>query len=443
MEGKFTEINFSDTENPVSRDSSTDNTSESETSSTRSDTSSKGSGQQSSFQRQVVVVSWDLIVEEAQLIVKNEPFMKTHINELILGHRRLSSCLTAILTAEFAGVSNANMWKELFSSAFEDSKTSTEQLTYPKLSAEALRKIATLTDLALYDLAAVRDRDPATSNLFEPMLYHKGFKAILAYRVAHLLWVQGRTNAALLIQSRCSQVLGVDIHPAAEIGPGFMLDHGTGVVIGETAKVGAHCSFLHGVTLGSTGKDKGDRHPKIGSSVLIGCGASVLGNIRVGNCCKIGAGSIVLKSLPDRATAVGNPARIIGYSTAPCAASEMDTALQKVLTHTGEKFSDTWSVSMDNSTVFDEADTTKRSKLDEKDTALALTLRFGVRPSADNVSSLFRQVDQDNDGLIDRREFEMLAAKLADAKAANVVARAATTVTSNWTSSFLDSVFGK
>ncbi len=125
-------------------------------------------------------------------------------------------------------------------------------------------------------------------------------------------------------------------------GEGLMIDHGTGVVIGETSIVGKNCSFLHGVTLGSTGKDKGDRHPKIGNDVLIGCGTTVLGNINVGNCCKIGSGSIVLKSLPSQSTAVGNPARIVGKSLCPSAAASMDVALKYVITEDGKRYDTTW-----------------------------------------------------------------------------------------------------
>ena len=145
------------------------------------------------------------------------------------------------------------------------------------------------------DLAAVYDRDPACSRYIEPLLYFKGFHALVTHRFAHELWKQGRRDFALYLQSQSSRIFAVDINPAARIGIGIMLDHGTGIVIGETAVVGDDCSILQGVTLGGTGKETGDRHPKIGNNVLISVGAKVLGNIKVGDCSRVGAGSVVLE----------------------------------------------------------------------------------------------------------------------------------------------------
>ncbi|NJO34326.1 MAG: serine O-acetyltransferase, partial [Rhodospirillales bacterium] len=142
------------------------------------------------------------------------------------------------------------------------------------------------------DLAAVYDRDPACSRYIEPLLYFKGFHALVTHRFAHELLKQGRRDFALYLQSQSSRIFGVDINPAARIGIGIMLDHGTGIVIGETAVIGDNCSLLQGVTLGGTGKETGDRHPKIGNNVLISAGAKVLGNIKVGNCSRVAAGSV-------------------------------------------------------------------------------------------------------------------------------------------------------
>lgn len=162
------------------------------------------------------------------------------------------------------------------------------------------------------DLAAVLERDPACTRYLEPFLYYKGFHALVTHRFAHELWRQGRRDFALYLQSQSSRMFSVDIHPAARLGKGLMLDHATGIVIGETASVGDDCSFLHAVTLGGSGKETGDRHPKIGACVLIGAGAKVLGNIHVGNCSRIAAGSVVLMDVPPHVTVAGVPARVVG-----------------------------------------------------------------------------------------------------------------------------------
>ncbi len=177
------------------------------------------------------------------------------------------------------------------------------------------------------DLAAVRDRDPACRRYIEPLLYFTGFHALGTHRFAHELLNQGRRDFALYLQSQSSRIFGVDINPAARLGIGIMLDHGTGIVIGETAAVGDNCSLLQGVTLGGTGKETGDRHPKIGHSVMIGSGAKVLGNIRVGNCSKIAAGSVVLKKVPPNTTVAGVPAKVIGPAGCPEPARTMDQRL--------------------------------------------------------------------------------------------------------------------
>jgi len=148
------------------------------------------------------------------------------------------------------------------------------------------------------------------------VLYYKGFHAIQTHRLAHWLWNRGRKDFAYYLQSRSSAVFQCDIHPAAKVGRGIFLDHATGLVVGETATIGDNVSMLHGVTLGGTGKDHGDRHPKIGDGVLIGASASIIGNIAVGRCARIAAGSVVLKEVPNNVTVAGVPAKIVGDS--PC-----------------------------------------------------------------------------------------------------------------------------
>jgi serine O-acetyltransferase len=167
------------------------------------------------------------------------------------------------------------------------------------------------------DIAAVVDRDPATHRALEPVLYYKGFHAIQAHRLAHWLWNKGRKDFALYLQSRSSSVFQVDIHPAARIGRGIFLDHATGVVVGETAVIEDDVSMLHGVTLGGTGKEHEDRHPKIRRGVMLGAGAKILGNIEVGHCARVAAGSVVVKSVPNNVTVAGVPAKVVG--TAGCA----------------------------------------------------------------------------------------------------------------------------
>ena len=174
---------------------------------------------------------------------------------------------------------------------------------------------------------AAQDRDPACKGFSEPLLYRKGFHALAAFRVSHSLWSRGRHSLALHLQDRISQVFGADIHPAAQIGTGIFIDHGTAVVIGETAVVEDNVSMLHEVTLGGTGKETGDRHPKIRRGVLIGAGAKILGNVEVGEGAKIGAGSVVLSDVPAHRTAVGVPAKVVGGVSTNQPALEMDHSL--------------------------------------------------------------------------------------------------------------------
>ncbi len=162
------------------------------------------------------------------------------------------------------------------------------------------------------DMAAVFERDPACNRLLEPLLYFKGFHALQTHRFAHHLWLKGSLDFSLYLQSQSSRIFGVDIHPKAKIGSGIMFDHATALVIGETAEVGDYTSILHNVTLGGSGKNTGDRHPKIGNNVMIGAGSKILGNITVGNCARIAAGSVVLEDVPKETTVAGVPAKVIG-----------------------------------------------------------------------------------------------------------------------------------
>jgi serine O-acetyltransferase len=177
---------------------------------------------------------------------------------------------------------------------------------------EALAADPSILDAFRADIAAVVDRDPACTRLIEPILYFKGFHAIETHRLAHALWTNGRQDFALYLQSLSSEVFQTDIHPAARIGKGIFLDHATGLVVGATAVIGDNVSMLQDVTLGGTGKGRGDRHPKIKSGVLIGAGAKILGNIEIGRCSRVAAGSVVLHPVPDNKTVAGVPARIVG-----------------------------------------------------------------------------------------------------------------------------------
>jgi serine O-acetyltransferase len=192
---------------------------------------------------------------------------------------------------------------------------------------DLIRRDPSIGEAFRADLMAVVDRDPACTRFIEPLLYFKGFHAIQTYRLAHALWKAGRKDFALYLQSRSSEVFQTDIHPAAKIGKGIFLDHATGLVVGMTAVVDDDVSILHGVTLGGTGKERGDRHPKIRRGVLIGAGAKIIGNIEVGHCARVAAGSVVLQSVPHNKTVAGVPARVVGEAGCAEPARSMDQLL--------------------------------------------------------------------------------------------------------------------
>jgi serine O-acetyltransferase len=209
------------------------------------------------------------------------------------------------------------------------------RLGHPSLSADLIEQIyleAVGQEPAIgaafrADIMAVLDRDPACDRAIEPVLFFKGFHAIQTHRLAHWLWTHDRHDLALYLQSRSSEVFQTDIHPAARIGRGIFLDHATGLVVGSTAVIEDNVSMLQDVTLGGTGKENGDRHPKIRRGVLIGAGAKILGNIEVGECARVAAGSVVLQPVPRAATVAGVPAKVVGSAGCAEPARQMDQLL--------------------------------------------------------------------------------------------------------------------
>jgi serine O-acetyltransferase len=248
---------------------------------------------------------WDAIRANAREMLTSEPSLSSLVMANVLNHDSFEAALAHRLAER---LDHNDVSADLIRQAFHDALG-----TNPEIGLEARA-----------DLAATLERDPACHRAIVPFLYFKGFQAIQTHRFAHALWKAGRTDFALYLQSRSSQVFQVDINPACRVGKGIMLDHATGFVAGETAVIGDNCSILQGVTLGGTGKADEDRHPKIGNGVLIGAGAIILGNIKVGDCARVGAGSVVVKDVPPRVTVVGVPARIVGEAGAPQPASLMD-----------------------------------------------------------------------------------------------------------------------
>ncbi|MCD7455324.1 Diamine acetyltransferase 1 [Datura stramonium] len=253
---------------------------------------------------------WTQIKAEARRDAEAEPALASYLYSTILSHSSLDRSLSFHLGNKLCSSTLlSTLLYDLFLNTFS---------TDPELRAAASA-----------DLLAARYRDPACVSFSHCLLNYKGFLACQAHRVAHKLWTQSRRPLALALQSRISDVFAVDIHPAAKIGKGILFDHATGVVVGETAVIGNNVSILHHVTLGGTGKIGGDRHPKIGDGVLIGAGATILGNVNIGEGAKIGAGSVVLIDVPPRTTAVGNPARLVGGKEQPtkheeCPGESMD-----------------------------------------------------------------------------------------------------------------------
>lgn len=238
---------------------------------------------------------WETIRGQARDIAQREPALASFIFANILNHQRLEDAVCHRLAER---LDHGDVTADLIRQTFD------RVMSEDRAIGEAFR----------VDLAAVADRDPACQRLIEPLLYYKGFHALQTYRFAHSLLNSGSRDFALYLQSQSSRVFGVDIHPAAQIGLGIMLDHATGIVVGETASIGDMTSLLHSVTLGGSGKEVGDRHPKVGRCVLIGAGAKILGNITVGDCARVAAGSVVLKDVPANTTVAGVPARVVGVA---------------------------------------------------------------------------------------------------------------------------------
>jgi serine O-acetyltransferase len=252
---------------------------------------------------------WTRIRSEAEQIARQEPELSSFIYASILHHDTLEAAIVHRLA---------------------------ERLDHPDVSgglirqayADALDDQPALGDMFRADIVAIFDRDPAANRFIEPVLYFKGFHAIETHRLAHWLWGKSRKDFAYHLQSRSSSVFQCDIHPAARIGRGIFLDHATGLVVGETAVIEDDVSMLHGVTLGGTGKETGDRHPKIRWGVMIGAGASVLGNIEVGHCARIASGSVVVNPVPHNVTVAGVPAKVIGQAGCAEPSRTMDQMLQ-------------------------------------------------------------------------------------------------------------------
>jgi serine O-acetyltransferase len=251
---------------------------------------------------------WDRVCTEAQEAIRAEPLLGGLIHSSLLHHSSMERALAYRFSLKLAsGEMSEQILREIADQAYDSD---------PELGAAARA-----------DLMAVYDRDPACHRFIQPILFFKGYQAVQAYRIGHWLWGQGRKDLAYFVQMRVSEVFGVDIHPAAKVGKGLMIDHAHSIVIGETAVVGDNVSMLHSVTLGGTGKEDGDRHPKIGNGVLIGAGAKVLGNITIGNCSRIAAGSVVLHDIPPMKTVAGVPAKIVGEAGCSQPAVSMDHKL--------------------------------------------------------------------------------------------------------------------
>ena len=248
---------------------------------------------------------WQQLRTEAEQVVQQEPLLASYVHARVLNHDSLESALSFILANKLSDdVMPVETVLELFDNAFS---------TSPQI-----------IDFSACDIRAVYERDAAISSYLPVILYLKGFLSIQVHRLAHFLWSNLRKDLALFIQSRNSEVFGVDIHPACVIGKGIMFDHATGIVIGETSVIEDNVSILQQVTLGGTGNEQGDRHPKIRSGVMVSAGASVLGNIEIAEGAKIGAGSVVLSNVAAHTTVVGVPARVVGKPTSESPSETMN-----------------------------------------------------------------------------------------------------------------------
>lgn len=252
---------------------------------------------------------WDAIQAEARQLSTEEPSLGSFFHSMILDHEDLG----AGLSFQLATLLESNVFPAM---------------AIREVLCEAYGQDASILKAAEIDTIATHTRDPACHHFSIPMLFFKGFQALQAHRVAHWLWRSGRSTLALLMQGQVSKRLDVDIHPAAQIGSGIMFDHASGIVIGETSVIEDDVSILHSVTLGGTGKEGGDRHPKIRRGVLLAAGAKVIGNIEIGEGAKIGAGSVVLADVPAHTTVAGVPAKVVGTPACDSPAFDMDHGLE-------------------------------------------------------------------------------------------------------------------
>ncbi|HEY3888310.1 MAG TPA: serine O-acetyltransferase [Caulobacteraceae bacterium] len=251
---------------------------------------------------------WAALRNEAAHAAQTEPGLASLLHATILKHEDLASALSYQLARKLGD-------QEL------------RAMSVREHAEEAFASDPSLMAVIEADLQAVFERDPACKGYMQPFLFFKGFQALQTHRVAHWMYHQGRETLAFYLQSRMSEVFQVDINPATRIGKGVFIDHGTGIVVGETAVIGDDVSMLQGVTLGGTGAERGDRHPKIGKGVLLGAGAKVLGNITIGDYARIASGAVVLKPVPSGCTAVGVPARLVNCPTCEEPARSMDHTL--------------------------------------------------------------------------------------------------------------------
>ncbi|HUJ47764.1 MAG TPA: serine O-acetyltransferase [Rhizomicrobium sp.] len=252
---------------------------------------------------------WTALRAQAEELTHSEPSLASFVHATVLKHDRLEDALSYHLASKLGTDELSPMLaREIFQEAL---------VADPQIG-EAVRA----------DLSAIFERDPACHSYVQAFLFFKGFHALQCYRIAHWMWNADRDWLAYFVQNRVSELFAVDIHPAAQIGRGIFFDHATGIVIGETAVVEDDVSMLHGVTLGGTGKEKGDRHPKIRRGVMLSVGAKVLGNIEVGEFSRVGAGSVVLKDVPPHTTVAGVPAKVIGQAGSERPSQEMNQSLE-------------------------------------------------------------------------------------------------------------------
>lgn len=349
-------------------------------------------------------ILWDDLRRDAEEMCREESenFLCVEASELLLGIIKssvldwgsLEEALSAHLASKLSWDSApSHRWYAILFKAFTQGMSPSGQY---------------IRDLMRQDLTAIKERDPACPSLGHAFLYFKGFHGIQVYRAANWLWWKGLRSLASTLQSRASEVFGMDIHPAALLGSGIMIDHATGVVIGETARVGNGCTLLHGVTLGGNGKQQGDRHPKLGSNVLVGAGASILGNVKVGDGVKIGASAVVLNDIPAFATAVGCPAKIIGRAKEDNPAVVLDHSCKQVKLFTQR---------MKCLCPYRHLCPSKPGYLGPHDFIQRLQEVFEMDVPRDEAMALFFELDTDHDGELLETEFENFLVVLKEALA--------------------------